>query len=324
MIPWLDAEALRRALPYPDLMHALQKAFAEKVRAPVRHVHRLDDEAGNVLLLMPAWQERKQGQEQVQLTVKLVTVTPANRERGLPTVHSVVMLFDAITGAPLALLDGEALTSRRTAAASGLAARFLAREDSETLLVVGHGALAPHMAAAHCAARPIRRVRVWGRNPARAQQALTEFESQLPRGVALETAVNLRDALAQADVVTCATTSREPLLHAQDVRPGTHVDLVGGFKPDMREADDALIAGNSVFVDTRAGTLAEAGDLLQAIATGAFSPDAIRAELADLVCGRHRGRQNAEEITVFKSVGTAIEDLAAAQMAWAAHKTRHA
>ncbi len=321
MIPFLAAPELRAALPYPALIEALRDAFRSNMQAPTRHVHSLAPADSNsqpdstVLLLMPAWQPAE------KMGVKLVTVAPGNAAQGLPTVHSVFILFDAASGAPLALLDGEELTLRRTAAASALASGYLSRADSRTLLLVGNGQLAPYLAAAHCAARPLKQIRVWGRNPDKTATALLQLQQQgLPPDVAIEaldgTPGALEAAARTADIISCATTSRVPLILGDWLQPGTHLDLVGGFKPDMRETDDRVMQRAAIFVDTFAGTLAEAGDLLQPIAAGHLPRDAIQAELADLVGGGHRGRSDDVQITVFKSVGTGIEDLGAANLAW--------
>ena len=214
-------------------------------------------------------------------------------------------------GTPVAALDGEALTLRRTGAASALASSYLSRPDSRVLLVVGTGHLAPYMAAAHCALRPIERVLVWGRRPERAASLAAQLRSA---GIPAETADDLDRAVSEADIVTCATTSTEPLVKAGAVRPGTHIDLVGGFTPQMREADDALMARATLFVDTFAGALKEAGDLVQPMERGRIGRDAVVADLATLARGEHRGRATPEEITLFKSVGAALEDLAAARL----------
>jgi ornithine cyclodeaminase len=243
--------------------------------------------------------------------VKLVTVFPGNRARGLASVSALYVLLDGATGHPVALLDGEALTLRRTAAASALASTYLSRADSSTLLVIGAGALAPYLAAAHCAVRPITRVLVWNRHADRADRLAHDLAGGK---ICAASVATIEEGLAQADIVTCATTAREPLVRGGDVRPGTHVDLVGAFTPDMRESDEALVARASVFVDTRAGALKEGGDLVHAIAAGVFAPERVRAELADLACGRHPGREQDDEVTLFKSVGTALEDLAAARL----------
>ncbi len=307
-LPFIDAARLSRLLPYPALIDALRATFREPATAPKRHAHELPGNAS--LLLMPAWQPGR------EIGVKLVTVMPDNRQRALPTVHALYVLMDATSGAPLALLDGETLTLRRTAAVSALASLYLSRADSRTLLLVGNGQLAPEMAVAHCAARSIERVLVWGRDPVRVGSALQRLlEAGLPPAVTLEAADALEAACAQADIICCATTSTDALVLARMVRPGTHIDLVGGFRPHMREADDALMASASLFVDTREGALAEAGDLVQPLAAGLIGPDAVRADLSELVRGQDDGRRDATEITLFKSVGTAVADLGAAQLA---------
>ena len=315
MIPFITATQVRAALLFDVLVKALRDAFAQSLAAPPRHVHQTAAPATGgptTLLVMPAWQPG------AYLGVKLVTVAAGNAALGLPSVHSIYLLFDATTGVPLAMLDGEELTQRRTAAASALASTYLSRSDADTLLIVGTGRLAPYMMEAHCSVRPIRRVMIWGRSLERAR-ALVDTLKELPAmaAVDIESTGDLPSAARAAHIISCATTSTVPILQGDWIAPGCHVDLVGGFRPDMREADDALMARASVFVDTFGGALPEAGDLVQPLANGMLDRSAILAELADLACGRHRGRINGEEITVFKSVGTAIEDLCAAQLVWA-------
>jgi ornithine cyclodeaminase len=307
MIPFVAADQVRAALPYPALIDALSAAFAESDQAqvPRRHAHPLPGDA--TLLLMPAWRAQR------QLGIKLVTVTPSNRERDLPTVHALYVLSDTDTGAPLAIIDGEVLTLRRTAAVSALASRFLSRADSRSLLLVGTGRLAPEMVVAHCQARDIQRVMVWGRSERKAQETIERIkQAGLPDHVSVHTELVLAAACAGADIICCATTSTQPLLRAEWVKPGTHIDLVGGFRPNMREADDALMSTAALFVDTLEGTLAEAGDLVQPIQAGLLQATDIRADLSALARASHPGRQSAEQITLFKSVGSALADLAAA------------
>jgi ornithine cyclodeaminase/alanine dehydrogenase-like protein (mu-crystallin family) len=297
------ADEVHAALEYPRLADALARAFAAGAQVPVRHAHRLGD--GDSLLLMPAWSSTALG-------VKLVTVMPGNGRRGVGTVQAIYVLLDRTTGEPLALLDGEALTLRRTAATSALAARYLARDDAENLLVVGAGRLAPYLACAHCALRPaLRRVSVWARDPSRAQAAVQWLRG---RGVAAEAAANLERAVREAQIVSCATTATAPVVLGDWLAPGTHLDLVGAFTPQMREVDDAAVARSRVFVDTRAGALAEAGDLLLPMASGVITREAVIAEMAELVRGEKAGREGADDVTLFKSVGTALEDLAAAAL----------
>ena len=301
---FFSAEEVHAALDWRSLVESLRAAFREGASAPVRHAHVVNQAERARLLLMPAW---RQGRE---LGVKLVTVFPENPRRGFATVSGLYVLMDGATGHPLAILDADALTLRRTGAASALASTYLSRRDAKTLLVVGTGRLAPWMAAAHCAVREFEHVLVWGRSRDRAGLLAERLKGE---GLPARGADELADAAAHADVVTCATTAREPVLLGRWIRPGTHVDLVGAYAADMRESDDALVARAEIFVDTFAGALKEAGDLVQPIARGIIGRDALRAELADLAAGRHPGRTAPEAITLFKSVGAALEDLCAAQ-----------
>ena len=300
----ITAAEVHAALPYPVLVEALRSAFAIGAEAPVRSSFSVTPE-GDRLLLMPAWRPG------LDLGVKLVTVFPRNPQRGLASVSALYVLLDGATGHPRALIDGEALTLRRTAAASALASTFLSRPDSRCLLVVGTGALAPYLAAAHCAVRGLQRVLVWGRSNERAGATAQALQSE---GIPAQPIADLSVGLADADIVTCATTAREPVVRGAFVKPGTHVDLVGAFTRDMRECDDALVVKAEVFVDTFAGALKEADDLVHPLTSGLIGRDHVRAEMADLVCGRHVGRRAPAEVTLFKSVGTALEDLCAARL----------
>ncbi|TCU69266.1 ornithine cyclodeaminase [Bradyrhizobium sp. R2.2-H] len=307
MLRSYSAADVHAALAFPGLIEALRAAFRRGGEPmPLRQAYEVGvDGAPASLLTMPAWIRGE------ALGVKLVTVFPQNAERGLGAVSSLYFLLDGQTGQPRAMIDGEALTNRRTAAASALASDYLSRTDSRTLLVVGTGHLAPHLVAAHCAIRPIEQVLIWGRNP---QRALALAETLVRQGVNATPAADLAEALPQADIVSCATTSTEPLVKGASLRPGTHLDLVGAFRPQMRESDDEAISRSRVFVDTFAGALAEAGDLLQPIAAGRWSADRICGDLHELTRGTRPGRLHHNEITLFKSVGAAIEDLAAASL----------
>ncbi len=306
---WIAAETLSRVLAYGDLVDALERAFQEDCQVPVRHHHALGEVDGQpaTLLLMPAWQTGR------ALGVKVVSVFPANRDRGEPSVYGTYLLLDPANGRPLALLDGTELTRRRTAAASALASRFLSRPDSRRLLVVGAGALAPHLARAHARVRPIEAMRVWGRTPERARALAERLAAE---GLPAAWEPDLEAGVGWADVVTCATLARDPLVQGRWLRPGGHLDLVGGFTPQMREVDDEAVARAEVFVDTREGALTEAGDLVRPIRAGVLSPEDVRADLRDLCRRRHPGRTDPSQITLFKSVGAALEDLAAAVLAW--------
>lgn len=242
--------------------------------------------------------------------VKQVAVVPANAARGRPTVQAWYTLFDP-TGTPVLAMSATALTRLRTAAVSAIAARHLALPDARTLLVVGTGSLAPWMAEAHAQVRNYARVLVWGRSFEKAVRTAKALGERLP-GIPVEVAHNLADALLSADVVTVATTAREPILHGPWLREGQHLDLVGAFTPEMCEVDTDALKRATVFVDDLAAAKAEAGDLIQAAARG-WSWQAVSGELADVVTGR-AGRKSADEITLFKSVGLALEDLAVARL----------
>jgi ornithine cyclodeaminase len=299
-----SADEVHAALPWAELADALEDAFtAGDTDSPLRHAH--DIGARGSLLLMPAWSPAALG-------VKIVSVMPGAPAHGAGTVQASYLLLDRETGVPRALIDGEALTLRRTAAASALAAQLLARPDAQRLLVVGTGRLAPWMAQAHVALRPdLTHVDVWGRNADAAEEVVETLRDE---GIDAEVAFDLQQAVEQADVVTCATTSREPLVKGAWLKPGAHLDLVGGFRREMREADDAAVKRARVFVDAFAGALAEAGDLLQPIERGVIAREHVLGELAQLLRGEVAGRMSAGEVTLFKSVGSAVEDLAAAML----------
>ena len=300
-----SADEVHAALSLPALADAIAEALKADSVAPLRHAHTLSDT--DSLLLMPAWSAADTG----AIGVKLVTVMPRNRQRGASTVHALYVLFDRESGKPHALIDGEALTLRRTAAASLLAARYLARKDSSHVLIVGTGRLARFMAHAHCAGRNTERVFIWGRRTDGARSLVSVLKEE---GLPAEVAGDLQRAMHQCHIVSCATTATSAVVRGQWLTAGTHLDLVGAFKLNMREVDDDAVARAVVYVDTFAGALAEAADIVEPIARGVIARSSIRGELADLVTGVARGRTDASEITLFKSVGTAIEDLAAAQM----------
>ena len=303
MLRFYSASDVARALDYRRLADALAEAFARGAEVPLRHTHTLS--AQDSLLLMPAWSATALG-------VKLVTVFPDNAAHGAATVNALYVLIDRASGKPRAVIDGEELTLRRTAAASALAARYLARADASSLLLVGSGRLAPYMARAHCAMRPeLKRVRVWGRND---QHAQTAAQILRDAGLPVEVASDLESAVRDAHIITCATTSTQPLVRGAWLAPGTHLDLVGGFRPAMREVDDAAVARARIFVDTYAGALAEAGDLVEPMQRRVITRAQVIGELAQLVRGECVGRAGATDITLFKSVGTALEDLAAAEL----------
>jgi alanine dehydrogenase len=308
-----DAEAVAGLLPYEELIEALEHAFRQDWETPERTQHPVEvpGSSAATLLMMPAWQPGS------ALGVKIGTVFPDNARMGLPAVHASYILLEAGSGRPLAFMDGSEITLRRTAGASALASRYLSRSDSQRLLMVGTGKLAPHLIVAHALTRDISNVAVWGRR-SEAAQAVVEQLSGADFDIAV--ADDLEAAARQADIICCATLSGEALIKGAWLSEGQHLDLVGAFTPEMQEADVPAVTGSKVFVDTRAGALAEAGDIIKAIDAGELTEDDIAADLEGLVRGMHPGRTSAAERTLFKSVGSAIEDLAAAQLVMRKHR----
>jgi ornithine cyclodeaminase len=262
-----------------------------------------------MLLLMPAWDK---GGDGGFLGVKIVTVYPGNAKRGLPSIAGTYLLMRGDTGEPLAVIDGQALTLWRTAAASALASSFLARQDSHRMVMVGAGALAPYLIEAHACVRPIDEVLVWNHNFARAESVAAKLSG---RAYSVRATADLESAIRDADVISCATLSSDALIKGAWLRAGAHLDLVGAFTPRMRESDDEAARRARIYVDTRAGALKEAGDIVQPLAAGIIQDSDILGDLFDLCRGKTEGRKSVEEITMFKSVGTALEDLAAAVLA---------
>lgn len=296
-----SAKQVHEALALDALADAIAATLLDRPVAPLRHVHPLTEH--DTLLLMPAWSAQALG-------VKLVTVMPENSARGVPTVNAIYVLFDA-DGVPKAVIDGEALTLRRTAAVSLLAARYLARDNTRTVLVIGTGKLAPYMAHAMFAACRPDRLWVWGR---RGEGAQTLAQRLRDEGLPAQTVDDVEAAVRDADVISCATTSTQPIVRGAWLAPGTHLDLVGGFRRGMREADDDAVARSRIVVDTYAGTFAEAADILEPLERGVITRESVVAELVELVAGTRAGRSDAQQITLFKSVGTAVADLAAARL----------
>lgn len=306
--PYYDARSVRDATPWPDLIEALRRAFRSPHEAPERHIHtiQISGRADATALLMPAWIRNE------VYGVKLTNVFPSNNAVGEPAITALYALFDAKTGRLVALFDGGELTARRTAAASALAASYLARADSRRLIVLGTGRLAPMLALAHASIRPIENIEVWGRNAAKARATAEAISDET--GIRAVATPDLAAGIARADIVSAATLSQSPLIAGAVLRPGTHVDLVGAFRPTMREIDGAGIAASRVYVDTPEGARAEAGDLIQAHAEGVFDWADVAGDLAGLCRSEMSGRRAPEEITLFKSVGASIEDLAAARL----------
>jgi ornithine cyclodeaminase/alanine dehydrogenase-like protein (mu-crystallin family) len=300
-VPFLSADDLRTLVPMPAAIDALEAAFAsgDGLDGPARvhHVVPYGD-----LLLMPAVSAEGVG-------VKLVTVTPANPARDLPLIHGVYVLFAPGTQAPVAMLDGAAMTGLRTAAVSGLATRHLARADCRHLVVLGAGIQGRTHVTAMRAVRPIARVTVVSRSDGPARRLVADL-----RASGVEAAVGGPDAVATADVVCTCTTSDSPVVAGDRLPEGVHVNAVGAYRADARELDTATMVRGRIVVERREAALAEAGDLCIPIANQDLTPAAIVADLAEVVAGAEVRRGDAD-VTVFKSVGLAIEDLAIAAAA---------
>jgi alanine dehydrogenase len=323
----LSAAEVDAALDDLALIDRLDALFRAGCEMPPRHHHTLaapngPGSADATLLLMPAWTAGAAAAGAAgRLGIKVVTVFPDNGQRGLPSIYGQYLLLDAATGASLALLDGTMLTKRRTACASGLAARYLSRPDSRRLLMIGTGALAPQLIRVHAKVRPIEEVAIWGRRPERASALAQELSESLPlalgRPISVRAVADRQAAVEAADIVSCATLSRTPRVEGDWLREGQHIDLVGAYTPQMRESDDKAVWRARVYVDTRAGALKEGGDIVQPLANGTIDEDDVIADLFELARGQQTGRLpgDATSITLFKSVGAALEDLAAAELA---------
>lgn len=306
----VGADEIDRALDFPALIDALREAFRGGMTAPMRHHHAVERDGGDAtLLLMPAWTAAA---APGFLGVKIVGVFPQNGARGLPSVIGTYCLMDGATGVPLAALDGTRLTLWRTAAASALAARSLARPDAARMVMVGAGALAPFLIRAHRAVRPIREVKLWNHRAKKAQALAARLAAE---GLPVEAVADLESAVREADLISCATLSAAPIVRGVWLRPGAHLDFVGAFNLVMREADDDALRRASIYVDTPAATT-EGGDVALGLASGVIQDAAVKGDLFGLSRGEVPSRTGVDEITLFKSVGTAIEDLAAAMLVW--------
>ena len=303
-----DQPATREPLDFARLVPALRAAFAAEAQVPPRHVHAIETAGADkgTVLIMPAWSDAG------FLGIKTINIFPGNSARGLPGLHATYVLYDAHTGVPLAMMDGNELTARRTAAASALGASFLARTDARRLLVLGTGRVARLLPAAHASVRPIDEVRVWNHRPEGAQALAAQWRAE---GFNARATTDLEAAVRQADIVSCATLATAPLVRGEWLAPGSHLDLIGSFTPAMREADVRCFEGARTFVDTTEA-LQKAGELLDAIAAGTLRADEVQGTLAALCRGECAGRTGREERTVFKAVGSALEDLAAATLVW--------
>lgn len=299
----LAADRIHALADYPGLVAALKAMNRQGVDVIDRLLlSQQKDAAQNDWLLLPAWRF------DAYFGIKLVSVFPGNPAKSLPAVQGLYALFEGKTGAAIATLDGAALTLVKTAANSAMAANLLSRPDAATLLVLGGGALAPHLIAAHCATRPIRRVLWWNRRP----EAL-DVAPLRTLGIPVDIVTDLAAAARQADIISTATRATTPLIRGEWLQPGCHLDLVGGYLPEMREADDAAFRRAARhYVDARLTTIGVAGDVCEPLASGMIAEDGF-IDMFELNRGEKPGRLSPEEITWFKSGGGGHEDLAVAQ-----------
>jgi ornithine cyclodeaminase/alanine dehydrogenase-like protein (mu-crystallin family) len=309
----VTAADINRVLRYDALIEALAEAFRADITAPEKIMYFVPQPSGSEakVLLMPAWSNSGER----LIGCKLVNVFPDNAKRNKPAVLGTYVLMSGDTGEALAVMDGAALTAWRTACASALAARYLARDDASHLVMVGAGALAPHLIRAHRTVRPITRVTLWNRT--RSHAISTAFALSAA-GIEPVIADNLEEAVREADIVSCATLSDVPLVRGAWLKKGAHVDLVGAFSLKTREADDAAVRRARVYVDSRATAPKGSGDIAIPLKKKIISLKAIQGDLFELCRGKKQGRKRRDEITLFKSTGLALEDLAAATLVWKA------
>lgn len=317
----VTADDLASLLTYKGLIGALADAFRSEISVPVRHHHTIPQPGADAtLLLMPAWSDATSGERGGEHFVgcKIVTVFPDNAKASRPSVYGQYLLLSGDTGEPLALIDGTTLTLWRTAAASALAARYLAREDASHLLVIGAGALCPHLVRAHRAVRSIKQVTLWNRTRSRAVSTAFALSAA---GIEPVIADDLEEAVREADIVSCATLSEKPLVRGAWLKKGAHVDLVGAFTAKTRESDDATVRRARVYVDSRATAPKGSGDIAIPLKKKIIRLKDIQGDLFELCRGDVKGRRRKDEVTLFKSTGVALEDLAAAMLVWRALNT---
>jgi ornithine cyclodeaminase len=315
----LDADAVRAALPMSEAIAAVRWAYiayaSGQARMPPRiHLPLLSE--SSVSLVMPALVfASPDGLYPASYAVKTVSVCPANAAQGLPVIQGSVLVLDPQTGESLALLDGAALTALRTGAGAGAATDLLARPDADTLAIIGAGGQAAAQLEAICAVRRIETVWLYSRTRQRAEDLRMRWAGQYGIPSDIRIAQTAREALHAADILCTATTSREPLFDDSDLQPGTHINAIGAFRPDMQEIPPATVRRARLFVDCREAVLHEAGDILQPMQDGLFGPEHLAGEIGAALAGSLPGRENAAQITLFKSVGMAAQDAVTATTA---------
>jgi ornithine cyclodeaminase len=292
---------------FTSLISAINNSFANSTfEIPMRHHHDFSNPKEGIdstLLIMPAWNPSKEA------GVKIVTVSPNNGAYNLPSIQGTYIYLDAHKGTVKAILAAKALTAKRTAATSALASSYLSKKEASSLLMVGTGTLATNLILAHATVRPIKKVFVWGRNIEKAEEICNQLAEE---NFTIQPIKSIEEVVSEVDIISCATLSKTPLVLGKFLQKGQHLDLVGAYKKVMRETDDEAIQKSSVFVDTYEGGLKESGDIVIPLQTGIISEKDIKADLFELCGNKKQGRKNNEEITIFKSVGHALEDLTAA------------
>lgn len=306
-IALIDGDFIEENTDFKELIGRLKLGFSEqKTIVPLRHHHDFPNPSegkDSTLLLMPAWNPS------ADAGVKIVTISPENGKYNLPSIQGTYIYLDSKTGVVKSLLEAKALTVKRTAATSALASSFLSKKESSSLLMIGTGALSKNMIKAHASVRPIKNVYVWGRNFEKAKVVCNSIENSNLNCIPVKT---IKEIIAEVDIISCATLSETPLVLGQYLKPGQHVDLVGAYKPNIREADDETVIKSDVFVDTFEGGLKESGDIVIPLKTGVLKETDIKADLFELCGNKKVGRTSNDAITMFKSVGHALEDLVAA------------
>jgi len=306
----ISSEQVDQELEYPELIQELKSAFGKPVKIPSRQHYIFPGangaQKGN-FLLMPAWDNGN------NLGVKIITIVPDNAEKKIPVIQGSYFLYDAETGVPKALFDAKSLTIKRTAATSALASQYLSRKDSSTMLMIGTGNLASELIRAHASVRPIKKVYVLGRSLDKAERIRNILEKEK---FEIAPVLVYKSFIKEVDIVCCATLSSKPLVFGRDLVEGQHLDLVGSYKPTTREADDDAIIRSEVYVDTMEGAPKESGDIFIPLNSGKIKMEDIKGDLFDLCQGRAQGRTSENQITLFKSVGYALEDLVAAKLVY--------
>ncbi|CAH9069887.1 unnamed protein product [Cuscuta europaea] len=316
---FISTATLRRLVTHDSLIRHLQPTLPADIRSPPRTSH--DTSSSSSLLLMPSWSHSP---SLPYVGVKLVTYHPNNSALSLPGIHATYALFSSLTGQTLATMDATELTLYRTSCISALASKYLSRENSETLAMIGAGALAPHLIRAHLTVRPgLKRVIIWNRTSERAESLVEKLRSEIGfEGVILESRGCLEEVVELGDIVSCATNSETPLVKGKELKAGSHLDMVGSFKPSMKECDDEAIRRGRVFIDNEAA-VEESGEIVGALERGVITREGILGNLVELIKGEKSGRRDEDEITVFKSVGSGAVDLLSAQYVYETFISSH-